>query len=153
MSKREREQAILAIVDGREIHTQAELVEALARVGIRVTQATVSRDVKRLGLVKVPTGDGGYRYAPPEAVNGTGSSAARENLQAAFREFVTGLDLAQGIVVVRTYTGCANAVGVAIDEARVPGVVATLAGDDTIFVLARSEKAARGVVESLREQL
>lgn len=153
MSKRERERAILKIVSRDEIHTQAELVEALARLGIEVTQATVSRDVKRLGLLKVPTGDGGYRYAPPGALDETGGAAARESLEAAFREFVTGLDLAQGIVVVRTYTGCANAVAVAIDEAAVPDVAGTLAGDDTIFVLARTERAAKRVLENLRELL
>lgn len=151
MSKRERERVILDIVSRKTIHTQAELVEALARQGIDVTQATVSRDVKRLGLVKVPIPEGGYRYAPPEALNGGGNgTAVEENLRAAFREFVTGLDLAQGMVVVRTYTGCANAVAVAIDEARVAGVAATLAGDDTIFLLARTETAGREVLERLR---
>lgn len=152
MSKRKRERAILEIVSAEAIHTQSELVEALARLGIEVTQATVSRDIKRLGLVKVPTAEGGYQYAPPEAVDGAGDgTAARENLRAAFREFVTGLDLAQGMVVIRTHSGCANAVAVAIDEGDVPGVVATLAGDDTIFVLPRSEAAARKVLAALRE--
>lgn len=154
-SRRERERAILEIVSEREVHTQSELVEALAARGIEITQATVSRDVKRLGLAKVPTADGGYRYAPPEAMNDGAASgpAAQEALRAAFREFVTGLDLAQGVVVARTYTGCANAVAVAIDEAAVPGVVATLAGDDTIFVLARSAGGAERVLEALRELL
>lgn len=152
MNRRERERLILEIVSAETIHTQAELVAALARRGIEVTQATVSRDVKRLGLVKLPAVDGAYRYAPPEVVNGEGGGpAAEENLRAAFREFVTGLDLAQGIVIVRTYAGCANAVAVAIDEARIAGVAATLAGDDTIFVLARTEGAARQVLARLRD--
>lgn len=151
MSRRRREGVILEIVSEETIHTQAELVAALARRGIEVTQATVSRDVKRLGLVKVPAEDGAYRYAPPEAVNGAGGPAAtEENLRSAFREFVTGLDVAQGIVIVRTYAGCANAVAVAIDEAQVAGAAATLAGDDTIFVLARSEAAADRVLAALR---
>lgn len=153
MSRQARERAILQLVERRPIHTQGELVEALARRGMRVSQATVSRDIKRLGLVKIPTPEGRYRYAPPEAVEGaTPPADARENLRNAFQEFVTGLDSAQGLVVVRTYSGCANAVAVAIDEAGVPGVVATLAGDDTIFVLPRTARE-RAVVLAEFEKL
>ncbi|MFQ5678080.1 MAG: arginine repressor [Gemmatimonadota bacterium] len=155
MSRGERERVILQIVGAGEIHTQAELVRALAGRGIRITQATVSRDIKRLGLVKVPTADGGYRYAAPELVNhpargATARETARENLRNAFQEFVIGLKTAQGIVVVRTHTGCANAVAVTIDEAELPEVAATLAGDDTIFVLPESAGEADRVLAELR---
>lgn len=143
MSRRKREAAILELVATRPIHTQAELVEALAEHGIQITQATVSRDIKRLGLLKLPTPEGGHRYAVPEALNHPANSpAARENLRSSFRDLVVRLEAAQGIIVVRTQTGCANAVAVTIDEADIPGVVATLAGDDTIFVLPSSRPEA-----------
>lgn len=143
MSRRKRDAAILELVATRPIHTQAELVEALAVRGSRITQATVSRDIKRLGLLKVPTPEGGYRYAVPESLtHPADSAAAREKLRSSFRDLVVRLEAAQGIVVVRTQTGCANAVAVTIDEADIPGVVATLAGDDTIFVLPNSRQEA-----------
>lgn len=144
MSRRDRERALLEIVAEEAISTQAELVEGLARRGIEVTQATVSRDVKRLGLVKLPGPGGTYRYAPPDA-EPAAPPAARETLRDAVREFVTGVDEAQGILVLWTPPGYANAVAIALDDAALPGVVATLAGDDTIFVLARTA-AERGRV-------
>lgn len=153
MSRRERELTILRLVQERSLHTQAEVVEALAAEGITVTQATVSRDIKRLGLVKVPTPDGAYRYAPPEALERAPAPTAQENLRSAFQEFVVELDSAQGILVIRTYSGCANAVAVAIDEADVPGVVGTLAGDDTIFVLPRTAEEVAPVMEAFEELL
>lgn len=147
MSRRKREATVLELVATRPVHTQAELVEALAVAGIRITQATVSRDIKRLGLLKVPTPEGGYRYAVPDALNHSAdSAAAREKLRSSFRDLVVRLEAAQGIIVVRTQTGCANAVAVTIDEADVPGVVATLAGDDTIFVLPRSRPEATTIL-------
>jgi transcriptional regulator of arginine metabolism len=149
VSRREREAAILGIVADRPIHTQAELVEALATEGIEVTQATVSRDIKRLGLVKVPTPSGAYRYAPAEALEELAPAASEEDLRHAFSELVTGIDRARGIIIVRTYTGAANAVGVALDEARIPGVAGTLAGDDTVFVLTRTDRDERRVLDTL----
>lgn len=149
MSRRERERLLREIVDAREVRTQKELVEALRERGIRVTQATVSRDVKRLGLVKRPGPGGGYRYALPDAGAAAAPQAALEALASAVREFVTGLDEARGILIVTTYPGCANAVAIAIDEAEPPGVVGTLAGDDTIFVLTRTDRVLGRVREEL----
>lgn len=148
MSRRGREHALLEIVGERPVRTQRELVKALRARGIEVTQATVSRDVKRLGLVKVAEPDGGYRYARPEDTVGP-PPASRDALASAVRDFVTGLDEAQGILVVTTQPGCANAVASAMDEADLPELVATVAGDDTIFALARTAEARR----RLRQQL
>lgn len=144
-SRKERERAVREIVEAREIRTQRELVRALRERGIRVTQATVSRDVKRLGLLKRPGADGSYLYALPDTGGAAPPPAMREALAGAVHEFVTGLDEARGLLVVTTYPGCANAVAIAIDEARLPDVVGTVAGDDTIFILTRTDRGLQRV--------
>jgi transcriptional regulator of arginine metabolism len=131
-----RERAILEIIASHPVGTQDELARELARRGVAVTQATVSRDVKRLGLVKVAGADGAYRYSV-NGVTGEARASADENLRTAFREFVTGLDSGEAFFVVKTLPGRANAVGIAIDEARRPEVAGTIAGDDTILVIVR----------------
>jgi len=154
MSRRERERLILEIVSERTIRTQEELVRALAERGIEVTQTTVSRDIRRVGLVKVPAGDG-YRYAPPDAIEelhaASADAAAAEELRRAFADFVRDVERVRDTIVVRTDVGAANAVAVALDAADVPGVAATLAGDDTIFVLTRTDEALSAALAALRE--
>ncbi len=150
MSRRRREQAILEITENGVVRTQSELVGALRDRGIEVTQSTVSRDIKRLGLVKVPTPEGEYRYAPPETMSET-SPAAEEDLREAFEEFVTDVDTGTAIVAVSTPPGSANPVAVAIDHADLSGVVATLAGDDTVFILVREEQDRERVLQQFRE--
>lgn len=154
MSRRDRERAILEIVAARAIHTQEELVEALAERGIEVTQTTVSRDIRRLGLVKVPAGDG-YRYAPPDAIEelhaSSAAGAAAEALRRDFADFVRGVERVRDTIVISTDIGAANAVAVALDAANVPGVAATLAGDDTIFVLTRTDEDLAALLEAFRE--
>jgi transcriptional regulator of arginine metabolism len=133
-----RERAILEIVGRHPVATQEEIARELAGRGVEVTQATVSRDIKRLGLVKVAGADGAYRYA---VANGVGPHAStEENLRNAFREFVTGLAGGEAFFVVRTLPGRANAVGVAIDESDRPEVAGTIAGDDTVLVIVRKAK-------------
>lgn len=144
MSRRHRERALLEIVARHTVRTQKELADELGKRGIEVTQATVSRDVKRLGILKTAGPDGTYRYAPP-AGGAPPPPAARQALRSALQRFATDIDEAQGILVVTTHAGCGNAVAIAIDDAEVEGVVATLAGDDTIFVLARTADARRRV--------
>lgn len=152
MNRRERERLILSIVDERAVGTQAELVEALAERGVEVTQATVSRDIRRIGLVKVPGRDGAYRYVAPDSLDGTGP-ATREALRAALREHATGIDEARGILVIHTHPGCANAVAAALDRAEPERAVATLAGDDSIFVLTRTDGELRSLRASLEAEL
>lgn len=139
MSRRRRENAILEIVSERPIHTQAELVEALTQRGIEATQSTVSRDVRRLGLVKAPTGDGGSRYERPSAAEAS-RSTVEARLEGAFHEFVRGMTEGRAILALRTPPGAANAVAVALDEAELDEVAGTVAGDDTVFVLVRREE-------------
>lgn len=151
MNRNARERLILEIVATHPVSTQEELARELGRRGAAVTQATVSRDVKRLGLVKVADREGAYRYS---VSNGTSPAtpSSEVNLRNAFREFVTGVDAGEAFFLVKTLPGRANAVGIAIDEARRPELAGTIAGDDTILVLvrkARDRARARGALEKL----
>lgn len=147
-TRREREAAILQILADRAIHTQAELVAELRERGYAATQATVSRDIRRLGVVKLPAAGAAPRYVTREEAaaspNGNGQTADR-NMAAAFRESVLQVDSGDALLAVRTPPGLANAVAITIDRARIPEIVATLAGDDTIFVLSRSTADRRKI--------
>jgi transcriptional regulator of arginine metabolism len=133
--KAHRQRAILELVKSRPIHTQEELVQELRRLDHPVTQATVSRDIRELGLFREP-GPSGSRYA---VRGGLGLRAGQ-----VLRDFITSVDGVQFMAVVRTPPGTANLVAVAIDEAGWPEVLGTVAGDDTVLVIspdARSRKA------------
>jgi len=151
VNKPARERTILEIVSGHPVGTQEELAQELRRRGTAVTQATVSRDVKRLGLVKVADATGAYRYAIPNGA-AVPTTSSEENLRNAFREFVTGLASGEAFFVVQTLPGRANAVAIAIDQARRPELVGTIAGDDAILVMVRKSgdrESARRSLESL----
>jgi transcriptional regulator of arginine metabolism len=137
MSRRFREQAILELINAGPVSSQEELVDRLGERGIRATQATVSRDVKRLGLVKTPATGGGYRYAAPAAPQRS-PQRGRRQLKLACEQFVTKVELGGSLLVLKTLTGRANAVAVALDEYRLDEIVGTIAGDDTILVIARN---------------
>ena len=145
--RREREREILQLIREMPIRTQSDLVRALKRRGFEVTQATASRDVRRLGLVKVRDADGRSRYT----TNGTETTApvSRRVLQTTLREFATDIAPGDAFFAIRTHSGCANAVAVALDEAGLEGVVATLAGDDTILVLTRNTRDRDGVLREV----
>lgn len=136
--KAQRHKKILELVSKRVIATQSELAAALREAGFRVTQGTVSRDIKELGLVKVVR-DGRARYAAPEpqAVPVGGDRLAR-----LFRDAVTAVDTSENLVVVKTLPGAAQQVASAIDHANWAGIVGTVGGDDTILVVAKSKEVA-----------
>lgn len=158
-TRRDRELAILEILAERDVHTQGELVAELHARGFDVTQATVSRDVQRLGIVKLPSPGGAARYVPSDEAlasrngAGNGGGLAREQLAAAFRESVLGVDAGEALLALRTPPGLANAVAITIDRARIPEIVATLAGDDTIFVLSKTAADRRKVRRLLEDFL
>jgi transcriptional regulator of arginine metabolism len=140
VTRRLREQAILDLIDAEPVSSQEVLVELLGERGIQATQATVSRDIKRLGLVKTPVGGGdGYRYAAPGAMPRS-AQRGRRQLELACRQFVTKIELGGSLLVLKTLSGRANAVAVALDEYRVEEIVGTIAGDDTILVIARDAR-------------
>jgi len=128
-TKAERHQAILEVVNRGAVHTQHEIAAALARRGMRATQATISRDIQELGLVRAGTG---YR-----------SSAAL------VRELVLSVELVEPMAVIKTPPGTANLVARRIDEAALPGVAGTVAGDDTIIAVLRKRGAARALKDLL----
>ena len=147
--RRDRERVILEVVRELPIRTQADLVRSLKRRGYEVTQATVSRDVRRLGLVKVRERDGRSRYTTPGTE--TTPPVSRRVLQTTLREFATNIVRGDALFAIRTHSGCANAVAVALDEAGIEGVVATLAGDDTILVLTRNTEDRETVLREIEE--
>ena len=144
--KRNRHEAILSLVEKEELGTQEELMCRLHELGYNVTQATVSRDIKALKLVKSPVENGRYKY----------SAAKNENEDMSQKFFsilthsVTGADYAGNMVVVKCISGMAGAACEAIDNLVEKGVVGTLAGDNTFFVLCRDEKSAGDFCEKIK---
>jgi transcriptional regulator of arginine metabolism len=149
MQRRDRQTAILRIVAQQAISTQAELADALVEAGFEAVQTTVSRDVAELGLVKVRAPSGRLVYAAP----GTGDADRLRAIAAAMRRYAVGLERAGQLVIVQTPSGYASALAQALDEGRHPGIAGTIAGDNTIFVAARDDEAARGLYDELSAHL
>jgi len=137
--KTSRQKVILDIIKNNDIDTQNQLIEALELRGVHSTQATISRDIKELRLVKELTPRGVYRYA----VNSGEILNHSERLTIILKESVTSIDYAQNIVVVKTLPGLASAVCSAIDKMNVKDTVGTLAGDDTAFIVMRDSDSAK----------
>ena len=149
MKKFERQGAILRLVNERKLATQSELAEALRDEGIDAVQATVSRDIAQLGLVKVRDDDGRLVYALP----GAADLDRLSELSSALRRSVLNLVPTGNLLVVQTPPGHANALARALDAAALGDVAGTLAGDDTIFVAAREGLAGADLEEQLRHHL
>ncbi|MDP2871313.1 MAG: arginine repressor [Bacillota bacterium] len=145
--KSRRQLKIHELIRDRAVKTQDELAQLLRQEGIEVTQATVSRDIKELKLVKVPSGDGGYRYSLP-AESGGGDQV--EKLRRYMIDAVVSIDYAKNLVLIKCLPGTANAVAVIMDKIRWSEVVGTVAGDDTILVILREEQAVELFVAKLR---
>lgn len=147
--KNARQTAILSIIEHSDIETQEELANKLREMGIIVTQATVSRDIKELRLLKVLTPAGNYKYATADkAENGVSERFVR-----IFIDSVLSINYSDNIIVIRTLAASANAAGEAIDNMRWPEILGTISGDNTIFVVVRSDADAPVVVERFREIL
>jgi transcriptional regulator of arginine metabolism len=145
--KARRQAMILAIIKEKVIATQDELGEALAADGVEVTQATLSRDIKELGLTKIPTPDGHYRYSLPHERT-VGDVLRRAERM--FEDSVIGVDYTENMVIIRTLSGAANGVADALDDLEWQEVVGILAGNDTIMIVLRKREQTEGVVERLR---
>jgi transcriptional regulator of arginine metabolism len=145
--KYNRHAKILEIIDRFEIETQEELAEKLREHGMEVTQATVSRDIKELRLVKVMKIDGKYKYS---SVIHTDNVTSNKLLKV-FSESYVRSDYANNIVVVKTLPGMAQAAASALDSLKLDEILGTIAGDDTIMVVCRAEKIAEELVEKLKK--
>ncbi len=143
--KQSRQSTILEIIENHAVETQDQLSEILRSMGVEVTQATISRDIKELKLVKVQGEDGSYKYA----VAGKGQLGKLDVFKRVFRETVVSVEQAASLVVVRTMTGTANAAAEAIDELDMPEVAGSLAGDNTIFIAVKQDGMQKKVVDEL----
>jgi transcriptional regulator of arginine metabolism len=145
--KPRRQIRILELIRNRAVETQDDLASLLKADGIDVTQATVSRDIKELKLIKVPAGDGSYRYSlPAEASAGD----QLEKLSRYMVDAVISIDYTKNLVLVKCLPGTANAVAVIMDKIQWPEIVGTLAGDDTILVITREDAQVPDLVKRLR---
>lgn len=149
--KESRHQKILEIIQKNEIYTQEGILEKLHEAGFVVTQATVSRDIKRLNLIKKLTPQGKYVYASQQEK--THGSVSRLKFQSIFTEAVIAVDYAMNTVVIKCHVGMANAACAALDLMDCDGVVGTLAGDDTIFVLLKTEQKAVDFTKEIEQLL
>ena len=137
--KAQRQAKIMEIITAQNMETQEQLLALLQKEGFRATQATVSRDIKELRIVKELTSLGTYRYSAAN-MEATGTFSTR--LNTIFRECVTSFDYAQNIIVVHTLPGLANAAASALDAMNINVILGTIAGDDTVFVVMRDTNAA-----------
>lgn len=142
--KSHRHEIILEIIEERAVATQEMLIELLAERGINTTQATLSRDIQQLSLVKQRDENGIYRYTFPAV------AAAEKSI---FEEAVTSVDYAMNIIVLKCHAGMAQGTCAAIDSVNHDGIVGTIAGDDTIFILVRSENDARKLAKKFKSEI
>lgn len=148
--KNDRQAIILDLIAKQDIETQNQMMEALAARGVRSTQATISRDIKELRLVKEAAPNGGYRYVSPMREN---RQEHLPRLHKIFRESVVSCDTAQNLVVIRTLPGLASAAASALDSTEIPNMVGTLAGDDTVFLAMRTADDAVAFCREIEEMV
>lgn len=148
MDKAKRQQQLLEIVSKIEVNTQEELIKILETQGMKVTQATISRDIKELGLIKTSGKIKKYRYA---RVHDKQHDSIK--LLTLFKTAVISIDIAQNLLVVKTLTGNGGAVAATIDSQGFAEIVGTLAGDDTVLVVTQNDEAAEKVSEELHNLL
>jgi transcriptional regulator of arginine metabolism len=137
MIKAERQKQILKLIREQHVYTQEHLAQLLRELGIETTQVTLSRDMRELGLVKTPEGYAELASATPK-------------FYGLVREFLTGAQSAQNLVVLKTSPGHAMSLAIALDTEALPGVIGTIAGDDTIFVAMPDAEAARQFAGEIR---
>jgi len=144
-AKTYRINTIRAILESGDVHTQTELRRRLGKKGIRASQATISRDLKELGYSRVPIGDGSYRLVKVESRD--------EHVEIHFKLGLEEMVQVGNFVVIKTRPGNAQAVAGAMDRTHVEGIIGTVAGDDTIFAITKSETDARRIIKNLKRYL
>lgn len=144
--KNARQNKIIEIIKTYEIGTQEALIQKLGECGFEATQTTISRDIRQLKLVKGPTGRGTYKYVVPET--GRGSAAPVHN--SSLNDSVVKIEAAQNLVVVKTLSGMANAIAVCVDTMNINGVVGSVAGDDTLLMVFKTNEEAYNAERELK---
>lgn len=142
-----RHAKIYEIISGRDVETQEQLAEELKKAGISVTQATVSRDIKELKLTKVLSSSGRYKYAAIAPAE----NMLSDKLVTIFTQTVLTIDFVNNVIVIKTISGSASAAAETIDSLKWDGIVGTLAGDNTIFLLTRSDSKAEEIAVRLKK--
>lgn len=150
MSKEQRQRRIQEIISSEIISTQSDLVKRLIDENIEVTQATVSRDINELRLVRLPIGKGRHRYTLTSIAV---QKDTMDELRRRFREFVHSIDYGNNLVIIRTEEGHANGVAYLVDKLKRGDMVGTLAGQDTILLVMRTNEDAGRIVDDFREFL
>lgn len=143
-----RQSKLLEIINKENIDTQEDLQKALEKAGFSVTQATVSRDIRELGIIKSISHDGIYKYHVQSNEN-----ERNKRFEAMFRQAVISVEPAGNIIVVKTHAGMGNAAGAAADALEFEGVVGTLAGDDTLLIITHDASGAEYISSSLRKMI
>lgn len=149
--KNARQQMILQLIEEESIDKQEELLRQLKEKGFDVTQATVSRDIRELHLIKTPTGNGRFRYVA--SLNMEKPRHQPNRFETIFRESVVKSDYAGNMVLVKCFSGMANAACEVFDSMVWDGVVGTLSGDDTFLILMRTEEDSKNLCEELRQYI
>lgn len=148
--KSSRQERILEIIASKDVETQGQLIDELSARGVKSTQATLSRDIKELRLVKELTSAGKYRYVAAGKDELTDSDL---RLKKIFRESVSSYATAQNILVIRTLPGLASAACAALDGMEIEGLVGTLAGDDTAFIAMKDKESAEILEQEIEKLL
>jgi transcriptional regulator of arginine metabolism len=133
--KRKRQSLIISLIEKQPVQTQEQLADLLMKHGISATQATISRDIKELRLVKVACADGNYRYSHPNSAVSQENSEQRKKFERTFSDYVQSIQHVGHLVVVKTQPGSAPVVASAVDNLRLDQVIGTIAGDDTILII------------------
>ncbi|MGI6066700.1 MAG: arginine repressor [Bacillota bacterium] len=142
--KNARQKKVKQIIESMVIRTQSELAEELHRQGFHVTQATVSRDIKELGLIKVPVGKNSSKYSMPQSVT---PGNITERVKRMFRDNVNNIDFSENLILIRTIPGAAMVVASAIDYLGWKEILGSVAGDDTILVIAKPKEAVPDLMQ------
>ena len=148
--KLDRQSVIMAIISERDIETQNQLMEALAEKGLKSTQATLSRDIREMRLVKELGPSGNYRYVAAAKQDHTDLDI---RLKKIFKESVVSYDVAQNILVIKTVAGMAMAVAAALDAIKFKEIVGSIAGDDTIMVAVRTTEETKVLMQKIEQLL
>ncbi|MBR1867688.1 MAG: arginine repressor [Clostridia bacterium] len=149
MKKNVRQNKIVELISTMEIETQEDLANLLNGYGYKVTQATVSRDIKELGLIKVSGSERKYKYA----LESEGSSINNEKMLNLFKNCVISIERAQNLVVIKTLGGNGNSAGAIVDKLKIKEIVGSIAGDDTLLIVTHSDSDAETVVNDLKKLL